>query len=400
MIAPRAAPTPRPYLDKARMSQNHRRLPLRIPRAALFAAGFASSLFASGCCSCASSSRFEVRGPAAQRPPAAPDLGPLRLRALHVADSGERNCQQQAVIGGIAKAHRARPFQLAFAAGDNIYDCGPDFRLPGAERCRFNPDDNTVAPGFTPPADPAFGKVHEGPFGLALLQPVVPVYLTIGNHDMATWPTCVPATDDPRKIQRLKACLEVAHQGPLWNMPGRHYVVERAGVRFVLFDSQVMTEDYGGFTFDGELAFLREALVGCERATCFLVAHHPPASAGRHRNKMAAYKDRNAAVLELARGRVRAWLAGHDHDLQHLRVDGFDALVSGNVCRARPDERFDLAYPPQAQILYASVSWGFAELEVREKGWTYRYLNEKDEPLYCCAAVGTGTCEPVRCGRR
>ena len=39
---------------------------------------------------------------------------------------------------------------------------------------------------------------------------------------------------------------------------------------------------------------------------------------------------------------VRAWLAGHDHDLQHLRTaTGVDVLVSGNGATARPRERFE-----------------------------------------------------------
>jgi hypothetical protein len=95
---------------------------------------------------------------------------------------------------------------------------------------------------------------------------------------------------------------------------------------------------------------------------------------------------------------VRAWLAGHDHDLQHLRTaSGVDVLVSGNASTARPSERFEKV-ATGGELLFATTAAGLGVLTVRAEGWDYRFEDPQGVPLHCCAATGTGRCEPVRCG--
>jgi hypothetical protein len=364
-------------------------------RAALAVAALA---IAGGCAGCARTP-FTVRQGSAEAPAAAPAVGAAGLRVLHLGDFGERTPQQVAVAIAVAADHARSPFALALFAGDLIYECGLDARQAGAEACTFGADDNTVATPPAGPPDPAIARLHEVPLaGLLVGRPARSV-LALGNHDIwARGPCAVPGLD-AATASRRRACLAVAHRSPLWSLPSRHYVVDEGVARFVVLDSNTVLEDYAGFTLEAELTFLDGALEGCERRTCFVLLHHPPTTAGGHvkdfeKPEVAA---RMARLETVAAGRARAWLAGHDHDLQHLRsAAGVDVLISGNGSTARPRERFERT-ASGGQLLFASTAWGFGVLSVRDGGWDYRFEDERGTPLHCCAATSTGRCEPVRC---
>jgi hypothetical protein len=360
------------------------------------AGALAALLLAAGCAGCADTGYTVRRGEAAT-PGVAPPAVPGALRVLHVADFGEVNRQQASVASNMAAAHRRGPFALALFPGDNIYPCGPSADRPGAEKCQFGPDRNTVV---VPPegTDPAFARQHEAPLE-ALSGPGAPrVLLTLGNHDVATRSDCALLEVSDAEIARRRACAAVAHQAPRWSMPGRHYVVDEGPARFIFVDSNVIYADYAGFTLDDEVRFVAEAALGCATRTCFLVGHHPPATAGGHLRDFDA-PERGARMRRLVAAAgpdLRAYLAGHDHDLQHLRTAaGLDVFISGNGCCARPEERFERT-SDGGPLLFASVQPGFGALSVDPDGWSYRF-EDASGPLYCCAAAGKGRCLPVDC---
>jgi hypothetical protein len=352
-----------------------------------------------GCCRFRSSTDFAV-----QPVPPGPAPAPLvpSLRALHFGDIGTNTCQQKAVSAAMVRANERAPFDLALSSGDNLYEQGPDEALAGAAGCAFLPDGNTVAAAWSPPADPIFGKRFERAVaGLVRGGKPVPVYLVLGNHDVDAGMDFAPGGPAPAEVSRRKACLEVAHRSPQWTMPGRHYVVDQGPARFIALDSNLLVVDYGGFAFDDEVRFVEEAARGCAERVCFIVAHHPPVTAGSHvGDAKPEYLARLGRIDAAAKGRVRAWLVGHDHDLQHLRAPGgYDVLVSGNGARARKHERFEEVSVNGARLFFASTAWGYGRLDVAEGGWSYRFENDRGEPLHCCEARGAGPCEPVVCAR-
>jgi tartrate-resistant acid phosphatase type 5 len=354
---------------------------------------------AGGCTGCAAPGTPPAAGGSTGTLAAGPTAAPGGLRVLHLGDFGEQTRQQAAVAAAVSAAHARASFAVAVFAGDLIYECGLDARAPGAEACAFGADDNTVATPPSGPPDPAPARLHEWPLaGLRAGAPVRPV-LALGNHDVLTRGRCSVPGLDPEVAARRKACLAVAHRSPLWSLPARHHLVDEGPARFVVLDSNAVYQDYGGFTLDAELAFLSGALDGCDRRACFVVLHHPPTTAGLHQRDFER-PERAARMARLeaaAGGRIRAWLAGHDHDLQHLRsAAGVDVLVSGNGATARPIERFSTT-STGGRLLFASTDWGYGVLTVRADGWDYRFENERGRPLHCCAASGTGRCEPVTC---
>lgn len=370
----------------------------RIGAAAL---AFALLSGAIGCRGCMGSPSFERRSAEARDPAPRVALEPPVLRVLHFADFGDANLQQAAVAAGIANARRRKPLDLALHAGDNLYDCGADRVSPEAAGCAFSSDGATVAPGYTPPPDPTFAEKFEKALA-PLASAGVPVYLALGNHDVATWGSCSTA-GDPVPFSRAKACLQVAHRTAAWRMPARHYVIDAPPARFIVLDTNVVEREYGGFTFADELAFLERHLDGCDALACFVVAHHPAATAGDHVSDFTnpAHAARMAQLVAAGGGKLRGWVAGHDHDLQHLRTaGGLDVFVSGNGSRARTRERFERAAPAGATLLYGTIRWGYAILEVSATGFTWRVEDARGTPAYCCAATkgpAWTPCRPVRC---
>jgi len=372
-----------------------RRLPRRPasgPGAAIQVAAAAALLAAALSSACAGGATTVLKGDAGTPGPEVPEPA-AAIRVLHLADFGAATSQQAEVARAAAAAQARAPFTLSLFPGDNVYECGPDPILPGAEDCTFAPDGNTVA---TPPTgtDPAFARLHEGP--LAALQG--PVYLALGNHDVSTWAGCGASGLTDLETARRKACIEVAHRDPRWIMPARHYLVDEGPARFVVIDSNAVYADYGGFTLEQELAFVTEAVKGCETRACFLVGHHPPVAAGLHYADFdAALSARFARLLAAAGPSVRAVLAGHDHDLQHLRTaGGLDVLVSGNGAKARPTETFERVNDG-GRLLFASVRPGLGILSVHAAGWSYRFEGVDGKPLHCCTAGGAGRCQPTTC---
>jgi hypothetical protein len=346
--------------------------------------------------SCTRGSDFVVR-PEPLGPAPAP--APVSFRALHVADFGDDTRQQAAVAAAMAAASRALPVDLLLHPGDNLYECGPDPVLPGAERCAFGPDQNTVAAGFAPPADPGFEKLFEKPLAGVLRDgKPVPVLLTLGNHDVAAMGSCASG-GEARVISRRRACLEVAHRSARWSMPGRHWVEDRGPVRLIGIDSNLLKRDYGDFSFDDEVAFVTDAARPCRERLCFIVAHHPSYSAGEHRDDATPEYLARVSRIEEAAGPIAAWLAGHEHQLEHLRApSGYDVLISGNGSRGRPEERFKAVSAPGARLLFASTRPGFAVLEVGDGGgWSYRFVDDSGRNVHCCKADARGPCRPVTC---
>lgn len=336
--------------------------------------------------------RIEPIGrPSAARAPA--------VRVLVFGDFGERNLLQRLVARAMVAAHRERPFDLAVQLGDNLYRCGPDPTRPGAEGCRFSADGATLAPGVTAPADPIF-EVNEAPLrGLAGPdgQPI-PIYLVLGNHDVGVGvgAACEARGLEREEARRRRACLSVAHRSPAWRMPARHYVVDHGPVRLVAVDTNVVAEDYGGFTLEEELAFLDEALRPCgpERA-CFVVGHHPPAVAHVYPRRRGG-RERMERLLGVVAGRARAFFGGHAHQLGHVTVDGLEVFLSGSTAMGGYG-RIRTLTPPRAQPRFATTAWGFAELEADARGYWVRFVDFQGAPLHCCEAEGAGPCRSVTC---
>jgi hypothetical protein len=238
------------------------------------------------------------------------------------------------------------------------------------------------------------------------------MFLALGNHDVAASGGCAVPGLSRDETARRRACLSVARRTPTWTMPARHYVVDHGPVRLVVVDTNVVVGDYGGFTLEDELAFVRSATAPCggagergrpgdpppEARQCFLFGHHPPAAAhGYGRGRAPSHAPRMARLVAAAGGRARAFFAGHVHTLEHLTLGSLDVFVSGSTAMAGV-HRFRWVWPRSAQLRFATSAWGFAVLEADAQGYRVAFAGTQGEPLHCCAAGRSGPCLPVDCG--
>jgi hypothetical protein len=332
-------------------------------------------------------------------PPAPAALPAPTLRTLVLGDFGDRTLQQRSVTAALLRWNARHPFDLVLQPGDNLYNCGPGPRVPGPYACRYAPDGVTVEPGFVPPFDPIFEQ-NEAPLRALRGRDgrTPPIYLALGNHDVGAERYCTARGMTRDEWMRRRGCLEVAHRSPTWRMPGRHFVVDEGGVRFIVVDSNVAWAEYGGFTLAAEVAFVREASAGCEARPCFLVAHHPPAMAVGAPPPPGAEPSLLGmrTLVEAAGGRLAAVIAGHVHSLEHLTYGDVDVLITG--AGARPGRsKLVRAWPADARLRFGSNAAGFGVLETWEGGWSYRMVDDQLRSLYCCAAAGRGRCEPIAC---
>ena len=274
---------------------------------------------------------------------------PETLRVLVFGDFGYQSIPQRLTAGAMRRATRARPFDLALELGDNLYYCGPDPTRPGAETCRFEDDGATVAPGAKPPDDPLF-RVNEAPLAgcAGAMARRCPSTSRSGTTTSASRRRCARPVLGEVETMRRRACLAVARRTPTWIMPARHYVIDRGPVRFVVLDTNVTVRDYGGFTLQDEIAFVREATATCgAERHCFLVGHHPPAvllgerAASPHRTRRASSSSspplgQGPRVLRGPRAHAPARLAGRPrrvHLGQHR--DGRLQGLHDSLARAR-----------------------------------------------------------------
>jgi hypothetical protein len=324
---------------------------------------------------------------------------PPVLRVAVVGDFGDPGWRQRRVARALIRWNERRPFDLVLQPGDNVYNCGPNPRLRGAEGCRFADDGAAVEPGFEAPADPPFER-NEGALRglLGRSGEPVPIYLALGNHDVGEPRFCDVRRMARDEWMRRRACLEVARRSPGWRMPGRHYVLDVGPVRFIVVDSNVADADYAGFTLAAELRFVQEASAPCDGRRCFLVAHHPPALAVKRPPATAAapWLVRMREIVAAGDGRLAGVLAGHAHMLEHLALDEVDVLIAGSSSRGRRND-LTTAWPPGARLRFASSAAGFGVLEAWDGGWSFRLVDERGRPLHCCEALGRERCRPVAC---
>jgi len=321
--------------------------------------------------------RDEIEGGGAvRRTIAAPRL-PLRCVAESRCAAGA--AWGQAPSGG--RRDRPRPFDLVLSAGDTstraTEPVGPS-RKPAPSRRRQH-----VAAGFHPPPTRAvelFGTAAAAAAGGS------PVRLRCAGQPRRPVEATSPGGNGSASRRASR---------PAWRWPslpsgacrGRHYVLDSAA-RIIAIDSNLLIGDYGGFTSTPRSpSWRRRPALPSGPASSWPTIRPSPRrtpSQGRDRRLLA----RLARLEAAAGGRIRAWLAGHDHDLQHLRAPaGYDVLVSGTPPR------------PTARALRGGLGpGGESPLRVHLLGLRAPRpltagveLPLRERPLralYCCAADG------------
>lgn len=217
-----------------------------------------------------------------------------------------------------------------------------------------------------------------------------PAYAILGNHDYQKWPG-----------SKVDAELGYARSGKTrWTMPARWYRFEFPRhsplITVLALDSNMPFPDGSAskgknFTLTAQqqaeqLAWLETELKR-PRTTPFLVVmgHHPIYSDGPHGDHPVLIRDWDPLFQKYG---VHLYLAGHDHDMQHLEFEGHPTsffLSGGGGANL-----YDLKVDPTKRGPYAAKVYGFSHLSVTPKQMALRHLDSNGRILHAFTKTPEG----------
>jgi 3',5'-cyclic AMP phosphodiesterase CpdA len=217
-----------------------------------------------------------------------------------------------------------------------------------------------------------------------------PAYAVLGNHDYQNWPD-----------SKVEAELAYAKNGQTrFAMPARWYTFEFPAknplITFIALDSNIPHAD--GSTTHGrdftltaqqhaeQVAWL-EGELKRPRTTPYLVviAHHPVYSDGPHGDHAILIRDWDPLFRKHG---VQLYLAGHDHDLQHLEFEGHPTsfFLSGGGGA----DLYNLKIQESARGPFAQKIYGFSQLSVTPEKMTLRHLDSDGKLLHAFSKTPSG----------
>lgn len=233
--------------------------------------------------------------------------------------------------------------------------------------------DNFYPRGVGSVSDPHWRLVFEEVYTAPSLQ--IPWYAVLGNHDYRGSP---------------EAEIDYAGVSSRWRMPGRYYAVPGAKLAapwmdlFMLDTSPLAVNRTGGASTtppgakagqepERQLAWLDRELARSTAPLKIVFGHHTIYSGSPTHGDNPVLIETLAPLLE--RRGVTAYICGHDHDLQHIRVGAVDYVCSGAGSEARRTGRregslFAAGYPGFA--LFSATTEGL-ELQFRDIHGDSRY---------------------------
>ncbi len=246
-----------------------------------------------------------------QTPPAPFSLKPaaMPIRVLAFGDFGDGGDAQKRVAAAMLRYHEQHAFDFAITLGDNFYPSG-----------------------MNSPTDPRWQT-----WWSALYDPLkIPFYASFGNHD---W----------NQPNGPAAEILFSERSPTWRMPAAYYTFEAGPVQFFALDTDIISE--------AQLLWLADALDKSRATWKVVYGHHPIYSEGQHEDN----NQKIAQLLPVLKDRADVYLAGHDHDMQHLKPEGrLHFFVAGSGGKLRTIE-------PGPRSLFARSAHGFAVLEANDQ---------------------------------
>lgn len=266
------------------------------------------------------------------------------------------NQNQKTVAAGMARyvASRNKEYAGLLTAGDNIY-----IQLKNAD-------------------DPQWNSIFENMYDKARLN--FPFFITPGNHD----------------YDQGKLAIELAYarKNPAsrWKFPSAYYrldfpaqsgsTADRPLVTVLMLDS--CKDQMGAAAWNAQMQWLRRELSNPNNGEwLFCVAHHPLYSNGNHGDNGVLQREWGPLF---ARYNVDLYIAGHDHDLQHLEMPGVKTtfiLVGGGGATVRT-MRNDRRGP------FSKSIYGFTDINVTPEKCTVKFIGTDGEIIHAFERTKAG----------
>ena len=252
---------------------------------------------------------------------------------------------QRDVATQMGKAAAAGGSKFVIAVGDNFYEDGVE----------------SVD-------DPHFRASFEDVYTAPALQ--TPWYAILGNHDYHG---------------NVQAQIDYSGKSSRWHMPARYYTRSEdlpggGPVDFFFLDTSPFVTRYVGSKtkIDGQdskaqLAWLEAALKQSGARWKIVIGHHPVFSGGSsHGSTPELIRDVKPL---LDRYKVTAYFFGHDHDLQHIVVDGVNYFGCGAGADTRPTTMI-------AGSRFASDHPGFFSGRIAGDTLSFAFIDQTGATIY------------------
>jgi len=172
--------------------------------------------------------------------------------------------------------------------------------------------------------------------------------------------------------------------GVRWTMPAKWYRKDLGGVLTILcLDSNLPSVSGAkgirpSLTKDEEntqMEWFQAELKKPRAPFTLVIAHHPVYSNGSHGDTKSLVAQWDGLLQE---HKVHAYLCGHDHDLQHLELEGkFTSHVLSGGGGARVRNIGD-----KHKVPFGLAVYGFTHLQVTAETMRFTHLNAQGEPLH------------------
>lgn len=179
-----------------------------------------------------------------------------------------------------------------------------------------------------------------------------PFYMVLGNHDYRG---------------NTQAQVAYTAHSKKWRMPSKYYHFEKGPIQFLALDTN---QNHGA-----QIQHFQRVVKQKNLPWRFAFGHHPRYTNGVYK------KDKHPArekLIDSLCGKVDFYLAGHEHDKQHLSPTSqcdMEYLIVGTGAGIRMTGK-----GPNTQ--FAKSSFGFAWFEVSPRKVTFELLNQKGELEY------------------
>ena len=268
-------------------------------------------------------------------------------QALHVVafgDYGSGRSAQKEVAAAIATRNAEYSFDFGITMGDNMYFCG-------------------VRSVDDPKWETHWESMYT-PLGF-------PFYAALGNHDYGNPPIICPLHRGSPNAE-----VERTSVSRSWKMPARYYTFAAGPVRFIAIDTEGWTQ--------AQLQWIKETLAASQHEPGVkwrvVYGHHPIYTSGVHINERRIGTLRRQLLPVLLDNQVDVYIAGHDHDMEHLRADGMEFLICG---AGGAKIRGLGAIQPQS-VFSQGHQHGFLDLTIDEERFSARFfdpeLNSLEQP--------------------
>jgi len=238
--------------------------------------------------------------------------------------------------------------------------------------------DNFYEVGVKDATDPQFQESYENVYTADSLK--VPWYVILGNHDYCG---------------NCDAQLEFAKTHSRWGMPARYYsqvhnVDPATKVEIFYIDTSPFILAYQHHALIApniatqntaeQLAWLDKALAASTAQWKLVMGHHPIYSSGLAHGNQPEMIEHLLPLLQ--KHRVHAYFAGHDHDLEYLKVGDLNLIISGAGSEHREVKH------PNTSPFSRSVS-GFVMTSLTADILHLQFIDNNGNLLYTAAAQHT-----------